>query len=301
MKHLRYSIWALTCSLLLVACAKEGIVHDLEEREANEIMVLLEQHQVDAEKVKDTESGGNNKGARFMIEVSKSEATRASALLSEYELPRKKDAGYSEVFGQSGLVPTASEEKAKMMQAQTGDLTRTLKSIVGILDARVHIVTPEDSPLRMKEEERPLPSAGVWFKYIKQSGCVITDKEKCLPGGVTLENIAGLIANSVEKLQPGRVYIVAVPVSTEDLSGAGGGVLTTKIFFGAFNVATGDVMKLKGLIVGLLALVLIAIAAAVVIYSSMNNRLRQLAMSAAEDEMTGTTTVSQPDDFSGNS
>ena len=54
---------------------------------------------------------------------------------------------------------------AKTMQAITGELARTLKSIDGILDARVHVVIPEESVLRTKEDEKPETTAAVWVKY----------------------------------------------------------------------------------------------------------------------------------------
>src|SRR5262249_32424210 len=114
--------------------------------------------------------------------------------------PRRRDPGWAEVFSQGGLIPTASEEKAKVMQAITGELARTLKSIDGVLDARVHVVLPEDSVLRVKEEDKAEVTASVWYKYVPRG----KNQQKPL----TDQEIQDLVASGVEKLKPERVKVI---------------------------------------------------------------------------------------------
>ena len=67
--------------------------------------------------------GGGNKGPRFKIAVAPGDANDAWRILTDNHLPRHKDNGYAEVFATAGLIPTASEEKAKMMQAIEGEIS----------------------------------------------------------------------------------------------------------------------------------------------------------------------------------
>src|SRR5262249_11028934 len=107
---------SLVAVLSLAACAKQELLHDLEERDANEIIVLLDRNHISASKLVDEGSGGGgNKGVRFKIAVGGGEANDAWRILTDNHLPRHKDNGYAEVFSTAGLIPTASEEKAKML------------------------------------------------------------------------------------------------------------------------------------------------------------------------------------------
>jgi type III secretion protein J len=248
---------ALVSSALLVSsCTRLDIVHELEEREANEILVALDEAKpspISAQKVPDGEGGGGNKGPRFKITVAAGDATRAFKLLSDNSLPRKKDSGLSDVFSGGGLVPTAGEEKAKMIVGVQGELARTLKSIDGILDARVHVVMPEDSVLRAKEEDKAVASASVWYKYVPR------DKAAVRP--LSDEEVKQLVANSVERLKAENVKVIATPglammnaVNSGDPDAAAAGGLQSIV---GITVARSDVNKLRGMIAGAIALIVL--------------------------------------------
>jgi len=151
-------------ALSLAACAKQELLHDLDERDANEVVVLLDRHHISSQKLPDGEVGGN-KGTHYKIQVASGDSSDAWRILTENHMPQKKDNGYAEVFATAGLIPTSSEEKAKMLAAIEGELARTIKSMDGILDARVHVVIPEDSVLKVKEGDKVDATAAVWFQY----------------------------------------------------------------------------------------------------------------------------------------
>lgn len=240
----------------LVACAKLDIVHELEERDANEIIVLLDAANppIAAAKLVDGEGGGGNKGPRFKINVAAGDANRAWKLLTENNLPRRKDLGLSEVFAAGGLVPTASEEKAKMLSAIQGEIARTLKSIDGVLDARVHVVMPEDSVLRVHEDDKVATTASVWYKYAPRG--------KNSPKPLTDQEVAQLVANSVEKLKHENVKVIATPAlgmtppPEEAAAGAGVAAGAMERLVG-ITVLKSDVNKLKGMLVGAVTLVVV--------------------------------------------
>ena len=234
---------------LTVACGRTEIVHELEEREANEIVVLLDSADppIGAQKTPDV-AGSGNKGVRFMITVPGNEANRAWKILTANNLPRRKDMGLTEVFAAGGLVPTASEEKAKWLNGIQGDLARTLKSIDGVLDARVHIVIPEDSVLRVKEEDKAMATASVWYKY--------ATRDKKSPKPLTDQEVAELVANSVEKLKPEHVKVIATtvlaPAETIGEGPAGG---FEKIMI--FTLPKNEVGKFRGMMIGIVAFIVI--------------------------------------------
>jgi type III secretion protein J len=197
MNPLRRAAAALLPALLLSACEVE-IQHQLTEREANEILVLLERKGIPTKKAK--EEGGRE--LTWMISVPKAHAANAAMLLKENELPRTKMPGF-EIFNRGSLIPTATEERAMFLQALAGELSKTICSIDGVLDARVHINIPQTDELAAREA-RPEPSASVLVKYR-----AYTDPgEKAPPPPVTDDQIQQLVARSVQDMSPQNVSVV---------------------------------------------------------------------------------------------
>ncbi|HCF57292.1 MAG TPA: type III secretion protein [Myxococcales bacterium] len=193
---------ALLPVLLLSACQVE-IQHQLTEREANEILVLLERKGIPT--VKNKEEGGRE--LTWMISVPKAHAANAAMLLKENELPRTRSPGF-EIFNRGSLIPTATEERAMFLQALAGELSKTICSIDGVLDARVHINIPQTDELSDREA-RPQPSASVLIKYR-----AYTDPgEKAPPPPVTDDQIQQLVARAVQDMSPEKVSVVMTPAA----------------------------------------------------------------------------------------
>src|SRR5579863_5124943 len=84
----------LVCSffflaLLLTSCeANKAIVHNLDEREANEIIVFLASKGIEAEKMEMASSApGGAEVTRYSLAVKPSQSTEAMALLNQNGLP----------------------------------------------------------------------------------------------------------------------------------------------------------------------------------------------------------------------
>ena len=74
------TLWRLlvmACMLGTTACAKEVVQHNLSERQATQIQVLLENAGIEAVKVRDLKA----RTPSFSIEVSPGEASKARRLL----------------------------------------------------------------------------------------------------------------------------------------------------------------------------------------------------------------------------
>jgi type III secretion protein J len=116
-------------------------------------------------------------------------------ILQEHGLPRERGKGLEEIFSKSGLIPTAGEEKARLIVGLSGEMARTLKSVAGVVDARVHVVLPENSPL-VEKSQWSLTTASVLLKY---QGDQVPLRE---------DEIRNLVARGVEGLQPENVAVI---------------------------------------------------------------------------------------------
>ena len=159
----------LALTLWLSGCVTHELQSDLTEPDAQEIVVLLKDNGIDAFAAR---SAGEKKGEEkwsVSIRGGDQNLARSWRVLQENGLPRQKDKGLEDVFANPGMIPTATEEKARLLVGISGEISRTLKSISGIVDARVLVVLPENSPLhsqRFQFRFHPLRQ----FRRNKRSG-----------------------------------------------------------------------------------------------------------------------------------
>src|SRR5207253_392127 len=72
------------------------------------------------------------------------------AILKEAGLPKQEFQTMGQVFKKDGLVSSPMQERAQMIFALSQELSRTVSEIDGVLSARVHLVLPENDPLRQQ-------------------------------------------------------------------------------------------------------------------------------------------------------
>lgn len=132
--------------------------------------------------------------------------------LASQGLPKGGVVGF-ELFNETKLGTTDFERKLKYNWALQGELTRTIREMSEVEDARVHIVMPERS-LFVAEERAP--TASVLLKL--KPGRRLSDGQ--------IYGIANLLAGSVEGLKPENVTILdsAGNILSDllDVAGAGG-------------------------------------------------------------------------------
>jgi type III secretion protein J len=179
-------------ALVAAGCAREEILHDLDERQAAEVVVALDDGGIAAEKVP---TGGAEGG--FTVEVSPGDTPRALRILAERDLPRPRPPGFGEVFSKGGLVPTPTEERALYQHALAGELARSVEGIDGVVGARVHLALAETDPLH--RGERPAPRASVLVRCRPAACGAVRALE---PG------IRALVAGAADRLEPAGVAVV---------------------------------------------------------------------------------------------
>ena len=130
-------LFLLTSGILFItACNdREIIVEGLTQDDANEILVALWDHNLDATK----ESHSNRKNINYDIKVKKKQAHAALRILVINQLPRSKRAGLKEVYppGSAGIIPTKSDEQARLIMALQGEIESLIKALPQIVDAHV--------------------------------------------------------------------------------------------------------------------------------------------------------------------
>jgi type III secretion protein J len=141
--------------VLALAGCKTALYSGLNESEANEIVAALAAGNIDARKEK-------VEGADWQVQVDEDRMGPALALLGAQGLPHERYASMGDMFQKQGLVSTPSEERMRYIYAVSQELSQTLRSIDGVVSARVHVVIPSNDP--MSDKIRP-SSAAVFIKH----------------------------------------------------------------------------------------------------------------------------------------
>jgi len=188
---LRRPLLALLAAAL-AGCGEEPLLHDLPEREANAVLVALDEAGIGATKLRQEGAEGG-----WTVSVPAGEAGRAHRLLSARELPRASPPGLGEVFGQGSAVPTPVEEHARWLHALSGELARSVEALDGVVEARVHLGLPADDPLR--PGARAAPRAAVLVKC-RPAACPAL---RAMEGG-----LRSLVAGAADGLSPDAVAVV---------------------------------------------------------------------------------------------
>jgi type III secretion protein J len=182
----------LAAGLSCLSCSGETLLHGLDEAAANEVVVALDEAGLPARKIR---AGDGADG--YAVEVPPGDAARAQRILSARELPRARPPGFGEVFAQGGLIPSPTEEHALYLHALSGELSRSVGAIDGVVGARVHLAIPAPDPLR--PGERPPARAAVLVRC-RPAAC---DAVRALEPG-----IRSLVAGAADGLDPAAVAVV---------------------------------------------------------------------------------------------
>ncbi|MDX2223500.1 MAG: flagellar basal-body MS-ring/collar protein FliF [Rhodospirillaceae bacterium] len=143
------------------------------------------------------ESGGvqyrtENDGADVM--VPSDQVTRLRMQMAEQGLPSGGSVGYELFDSMDALGTTNFVQNVNLVRALEGELSRTIKAIEGIQNARVHLVMPQREMFTREVQE---PTASVYIKM--QSGRLAENQ---------VSAVQHLIAAAVPKLRPSNISIV---------------------------------------------------------------------------------------------
>ena len=178
----------LVCAALLFAgCDKDAMLHSgLEERQANLVIAALLDAGINCHK----EPGAEGTWNVLCVETKFAEAVN---LLERQGLPRQAHKGIGEVFKKTGMISSPSEERIRFMDALAQDLSKTISMIDGVVDARVHVVLPENDPFA----RNAMPSSAAVAIRSRWD----TDISDLVP------SVKGLVKNAIEGLAYDKIQV----------------------------------------------------------------------------------------------
>ena len=181
--------WVIVALLCLAGC-KQAIYNDLNETEANDVLLTLTRGGVAAEKRSDEEK-------HYSVWVAESDMAPAIELLKADSRPAEHYATLGEIFGERRLISSPTEERVRFMYGLQQELSRTLSQIDGVLVARVHIVMPAEDAFSTTLKPA---SASVFLKHRAD-----TNLQALVPA------VKDLVVRSVEGLSAETVSVSLFP------------------------------------------------------------------------------------------
>lgn len=189
------SVIAAAC-VLLAGCGKVALYSNLKEKEVNEMMAILLSRGIDCDKMPGTDTF-------WTLNVEQDRLADSVDILSTFGYPKDEFSNIGIVFKKTGLVSSPTEERIRFMFALSQTIAETITEIDGVLSARVHVVLPDNDPL--KELIEPA-SAAVFVKYRRGSGV----------DGLGPQ-IKRLVTNSIEGLAYDKVSLAFFPSDVNEI------------------------------------------------------------------------------------
>ena len=179
---------------LLAGCNMTELYSQLDEQEGNEMLALLQQHNISSEKrpVKDN---------MVSLYVNSGKIPAAMELLRKNGYPRDKFSTIKDLFSADKLIATPYEDRTRYIYGLSQELADTLSRVDGVMTARVHLVVPAEDA---KEPE--VASAAVFIKHNPNY-----DMDEHVP------QIKSIVASGIEGLGYEAVNVALFPAEQGDV------------------------------------------------------------------------------------
>jgi flagellar M-ring protein FliF len=178
-------IFTFSVSTRMGTVDMQPLYNDLDPVDANEIVARLEVANIPYRLEKEGKS----------LLVASGESGRVRILLAEAGLPRGGSSGYELFDKDEGLGTSSFKQNITKIRALEGELAKTIMSIAGIRNARVHLVLPER---QLFSEEKQAPSASV---FLRLASATTLSKSQVMA-------IQYLVASAVPELKTNAVSII---------------------------------------------------------------------------------------------
>ncbi len=186
----------------LGGCAEEVVAHLQLERDANHILVVLEQGGIDAKKMKDEES----RDLRFNVHVPQEQAQQALSILEARDLPKTERQDTAAMFSEGGMIPTTQQERAKREVGIRGDIINSLRHVPRVVRVEAAVSIPESDPLRDINQEPPKPKASVIVVYRP-------DESNTPP--LTPEDVQKFVQAALPEVRTSAVSVLLMPLTDD--------------------------------------------------------------------------------------
>ncbi|CCG87059.1 type III secretion system inner membrane ring lipoprotein SctJ [Erwinia piriflorinigrans] len=122
-------------TFMLSACDNEMLLENLTQEQANQVLTILHQHNIPANKNGTLKSG-------YTIRVDEKENTAALSIINQYQLPWSADVQIGQAFPDSALIASPNAERVRILSLIEQRLEQSLRTIAQVVSARVHISYP---------------------------------------------------------------------------------------------------------------------------------------------------------------
>lgn len=197
----------LLCFMMFASgCKKMALYHNLNEEQANEIIVVLFENKIEADKEKEVIQNDTF----WTVSVNEKDLPEARRLLLERQLPRVNEPGLSDIYKEKGLIPTPDEQKARFIMAMKGEIINSLEKLPEVIDADVVLNTPTPEEFATDGTKRPAASIIIKLKPVEGVTSDITEAK-----------IQKYVANSIENLNPRDVTVIMSYIAVPDAGKTG--------------------------------------------------------------------------------
>lgn len=229
----------LSCVALaaLLGCCTVDIHHNLEENDADDIIALLGINGISAGKERGRMGG-------WRVSVPAGDASRSFSITRAHGLPPRQIDGWETILEEGSIVRTPDEERARFLLATAGALEMTLRSIPGIVDARVHFALPLTSTSPFDDAPRETDGGSVFL---------LSEPDTLGGEEIDVSAVQHLVAGAVEGLQADDVFVVSAPWKTAFAVEESSALAR----IGPFGVTEGSRRPLQAVLIGMSALILL--------------------------------------------
>jgi type III secretion protein J len=250
-KSVQHLVYLLLLIVSLSGCNKE-LYTDLNEKEGNDMLSVLLEQGIDAEKV------SQKKGRLVSLMVNQDDMARAITLLKNKGFPRDRYTSVGELFKKDGLISSPLEERARYIYGLSQEIAETLSQLDGVITARVHVVMPESNDRKKLLESA---SASIFIKH--------TETAKL---GDYIPQIKMLVNNSIEGLSYDNITVGLFPSLLDDSSS---GIVMEKVL--SISVAEHSVSRFYTIMTMISIILLGAVGANVYLIKKLKNKTQVIA------------------------
>ncbi len=184
-----FLLFFMTALVLLISYKGTGsyavLYYNLTSQQAGDVLDFLKKNRID---FKVDEKTG-------LIKVPRDRLYEIRMMLAKAGIPRNNQVGL-EIFDKRNFGVTEFVQKINYLRAIQGELERSIETIRGIRNARVHIVRPKQS--LFTDEQNPA-TASVIITYQPGYNTLTTEQ---------IKGIVNLVSHSVEGLKPQNVVVI---------------------------------------------------------------------------------------------
>jgi type III secretion protein J len=181
----------IVLTLSLVGCRTQVLYSGLGQREANEMLAILEAAGFSGSTTAEA------RGSTLSLSVASSHVGGAARVLSRAGLPRDKRSTLTDILPKESYLASPSDDRARLAYGISQELTSTLMHISGVSQARVHVALAEKNVLGQIVSP---PSASVLIRHNPE-----------ILRGDFQDNVRAIISSSVTGLTYDRVAVTMMP------------------------------------------------------------------------------------------